>query len=180
MDNQKPKKHIFLIGFMGAGKSTVASALSEQLDMELMEMDAELVRREGMAISEVFKKYGEDYFRDAESKLVCDLQQMEARVVSCGGGVVVRPQNVENMKKNGVIFLLTAEPETIYERVKDSSDRPILNGNMNVEYIRSLMEKRDSLYKQAADYVIETDGKTVQEISELITGINESYLMNEY
>ena len=171
MDMEKPGNHIFLIGFMGAGKSTVASALSKQLGLELMEMDAELVRREGMAISEVFDKYGENYFRDAESKLVCDLQQMAAKVVSCGGGVVVRPQNVENMKKNGIIFLLTAEPETIYERVKDSSERPILNGNMNVEYIRSLMEKRNSFYKQAADHVIATDGKTVQDICKEITQI---------
>lgn len=156
--------NIFLIGFMGAGKSTVAAALKQELDMDLIEMDEEIAKRQGMAIPEIFDRYGEAYFRDLESSLVVELQQSSGNIVSCGGGVAVRQENVEHMKQNGHIVLLTAEPETIYERVKNSNNRPILNGNMNVAYISSLMEKRRELYLAAADIIIATDGKSVAQI----------------
>lgn len=164
MEKEKSGAHIFLIGFMGAGKSTVAAALKRELGMELVEMDQELVRREGMPIADIFDRYGEDYFRDAESRLVAEFRQREACVVSCGGGIVVRGENVAQMKQCGRIVLLTAKPETIYERVKDSNDRPILNGHMDVGYIAGLMEKRRALYEAAADIVVATDGKDVREI----------------
>ncbi len=158
------KKNIFLIGFMGAGKSTIAKALQRELDMSLVEMDARIVEEQGMSINEIFDRYGEDRFRDIESRLVLEICKEGDCVVSCGGGVVVRPQNVETMKKNGKIVFLTATPETIYERVKNSTDRPVLNGHMNVEYIAALMEKRRALYEAAADIRIATDGKTRNEI----------------
>ena len=85
-------------------------------------------------------------------------------IVSCGGGAVLRDENIEIMRGQGKIILLTATPQTIYERVKDNHDRPVLNGNMNVEYISELMEKRKVRYEMAADIVIATDGKTVDEI----------------
>ena len=101
-------------------------------------------------------------------KLVCDILAEGNAVVSCGGGVVVREENVRNMKSKGTIVYLTATPETIFERVKNSTDRPILNGNMNVEYIRGLMDKRKDLYKGACDIDIATDGKTKEEICDEI------------
>jgi len=169
-EGKKPDYNIFLIGFMGAGKSTVASALQQELGMELVEMDEELVRREGMSINDVFATRGEDYFRDAEGRLIEDIRESAGCIVSCGGGVVVRQENVRNMKANGRIVLLTAEPETVYERVKDSTDRPVLNGNMNVAYISGLMEKRREAYLAAADLVVATDGRTVEDICGEITG----------
>ena len=89
-------------------------------------------------------------------------------VVSCGGGSVLRDENAALMKENGCIVFLRATPETIYERVKDSTNRPILNGNMNVEYIRELMEKRRPRYEAVADICVDTDGKDVDAISEEI------------
>ena len=95
-------------------------------------------------------------------------------MISCGGGVALREENVAEMKKNGRVVLLTASPETIYERVKDSNDRPLLNGNKNVEFIADLMEKRREKYEAAADVVIRTDHKTVlQSCEELITKLME-------
>ena len=91
-------------------------------------------------------------------------------VVSCGGGAVLRPENVELMKQSGKIIFLSATPETIYERVKHSTNRPLLNGNMNVEYIRGLMERRRETYENAADVVISTDGKWKSQIVEEILG----------
>ena len=158
--------NIALIGFMGAGKSTVASYLRQMLAMDLMETDALIVEREGMPITEIFAKRGEAYFRDLESRIVLETQERELTIISCGGGLVMRPENVRNLKKSSRIVLLTARPETIYERVRHSGERPILNGHMNVEYIAGLMEKRRAAYENAADLIIETDGKDVQEICE--------------
>ena len=156
--------NIFLIGFMGSGKSTIGRFLQKELNMELVEMDARIVEEQGMSINDIFAEKGEDYFRDLESRLVLELNSEGNTIVSCGGGVVIRPENVDNMKKNGKIVFLSATPDTIYERVKNSTERPILNGHMNVEYIAGLMEKRRALYENAADIRIETDGKTKDEI----------------
>ncbi len=154
------KNNIFLIGFMGAGKSTIAKALCKELGMQLVEMDARIVEEQKMSINDIFAQYGEDYFRDVESQLILTLGEEGNTIVSCGGGVVVRPRNTDYMKKSGKVVFLSATPETIYERVKNSTDRPILNGHMNVEYIAELMEKRRALYEAAADIKIDTDGKS--------------------
>lgn len=172
--SKKIDRNIFLIGFMGAGKSTIARSLQRSLNFPLVEMDERIVREQGMSINEIFEKYGENHFRQIESDLILTIGNEDASIVSCGGGVVVRSQNVENMKKSGKIVFLKATPETIYERVKNSTDRPILNGHMNVEYIAQLMEKRRTLYERAADITIETDGKTKEEIcSEIICRLEE-------
>lgn len=123
------------------------------------------MEREGMAISDIFAEKGETYFRDAETALLKDLTGKKGIIISCGGGAVMRDENAALMKQCGKIVLLTATPETIYERVKDSTDRPILNGNMNVDYIRELMEKRKDRYLAVADVVVATDQKSAEEIT---------------
>ena len=142
--------NIFLIGFMGAGKSTIARTLQRELGFPLVEMDERIVQEQGMSINDIFAQYGEAHFREIESQLVVDLGKQEPSIVSCGGGVVVRPENTQNMKKSGRIVLL--------------------NGHMNVEYIAELMEKRRALYEEAADITIQTDGKTREQICEEIIG----------
>lgn len=158
--------NIVLIGFMGTGKSTIARELAKTHQMNIVEMDEEIVRRRGKSIADIFEEEGEEYFRDLETALLKELQTKENQVISCGGGAVLREENVRVMKKNGCVVLLTALPQTIYERVKNNTDRPILQGNMNVEYIASLMEKRREKYEKAADIVIATDGKNVSQICE--------------
>lgn len=158
------QKNIMLIGFMGTGKSTVASCLCETYGMDLVEMDELIATREGMGISDIFAKHGEAYFRDLETNLVIELQSEVNKVVSCGGGVVLRECNVKEMKKNGCVVLLTAKPETVLERVKDDDNRPLLRGNKNVEFISEMMEKRREKYEAAADVVISTDNKDVETI----------------
>ena len=160
--------NIFLIGFMGAGKSTIAGELKDKLEMDRVEMDQMIVEKQGMSISEIFDEYGEAYFRNLESNTLIELQKRKQTIVSCGGGVVMREENTDHMKKNGRVVLLTAKPETIYERVKDSDERPILNNNMNVEFISGLMDKRKDRYEAVADITVDTDGKNVTQICEEI------------
>lgn len=158
--------NIVLIGFMGAGKSTVSEYLSRKYNMDTVEMDQIIAEREKMSISDIFSVHGEEYFRDLETKLLIEMQAKTNTVISCGGGVPMRERNVKEMKKNGCVVLLTATPETILERVKDNHDRPLLEGNKTVSYISELMEKRREKYEAAADLIIETDGKSAQEICE--------------
>ena len=146
--------NVVLIGFMGAGKSTIAELLRTGWGMERIEMDALIEEREGMRISKIFETKGEPYFRDLETELLIELQARSNAVISCGGGVPMRERNVAEMKKNGRVVLLTAHPETILERVKDNHDRPLIENNKTVEGISALMEARRERYMAAADLVI--------------------------
>ena len=158
-------KNIMLIGFMGTGKSTVSTYLHRWLGLAEVDMDSLIEKNANMSIPQIFKTHGEDYFRDLETKTLIEVQQKSQQIVSCGGGIVLRDENVTYMKENGSIVLLTATPETVYERVKNSTNRPILNGNMNVEYIAQLMERRRALYLQCADVIISTDQKSIEDIA---------------
>lgn len=158
--------NIVLIGFMGTGKSTISDYLRRTFSMEIVEMDQIISKRQGMSIPDIFETYGEEYFRDLETDLLIEMQSRTNVVISCGGGVPMRERNVAEMKKNGKVVLLTARPETILERVRDNHDRPLLEGNKNVDFIEKLMEKRRPKYEAAADIVIETDGRSAQEICE--------------
>ena len=162
--------NIMLVGFMGVGKTTISAELSKVLHLQEIDMDSYITEYEGLSISEMFSEYGEEYFRNVESDCLIEIQKRKGRVVSCGGGIVMRDENIRYMKDGGVIVLLTATPQSIYERVKDSTDRPILNGNMNIEFIKQLMEKRNDRYQAVADITVATDGREVRDIVEEIVG----------
>lgn len=160
--------NIFLIGFMGVGKSTVAKALKQVFAMDVIEMDQIIAEQNGMSISEIFDLRGEQYFRDEETNLLKSCRGKHDQIISCGGGVAMRQVNVDEMRKSGKIVLLTADPATILDRVQDSHDRPLLENNKTVEHITDLMEKRNPAYMAAADIIVNTDGKDVYRICEEI------------
>lgn len=161
--------HIFLIGFMGAGKSTVAMTLKREYGMEYVEMDRQIESDAGMTISQIFEAKGEQEFRRMETELLKTFANKKNLVVSCGGGVPMNPENVKLMKCMGSIVYLSAEPETIYNRVRHKHHRPLLEGNMNVEYIRKLLTKRLPFYENAADIAVKTDDRNLDEIAKEIT-----------
>ena len=166
--------NIFLIGFMGCGKSTVASKLNQMYGMHVVEMDQEISNQQKMSIPDIFELYGEEYFRDVESVLLKEITTGSNQVVSCGGGVVLREGNVTEMKKNGRIVLLTAKPENVLKRVRGNDDRPILKGRKTVKDIAELMEARRAKYEAAADVIIATDDKSIKEIcKEILETIKE-------
>lgn len=159
------KNNIYFIGFMGTGKSTISKHMAEITGYEEIDTDYEIVKKENMRIPEIFETYGEEYFRKKETEFLKGMRERKHCIVSCGGGMALREENVKLMRETGVIVLLTATPETILERVKNGKDRPILNGHMNVSYIKGLMEKREPYYKQAGEIVISTDGRNSMDMA---------------
>lgn len=160
--------HLFFIGFMGTGKSTIARMVSRCLGVEQMEMDQRIVEKEGMEINEIFSRYGEEYFRDLETEMLRELSLVKPAIISCGGGIVLRKENVSLMQKLGRTILLTASPETVLSRVERDDSRPNLRGRKNVEGIRELMDQRREYYEAAAQMVIATDKKSPEEVAELV------------
>lgn len=163
--------NIYLIGFMGSGKSAVAAYLMRQYGIPRVEMDREIESEYGMTIPEIFEREGEGAFRQKETLLLRKIAEREEVVVSCGGGVPTREENVELMRNSGRIILLTASPETILARVRRSDNRPVLQGRKNIDAIRELMEKRRECYENAADCVVSTDGRTIAEVAEEVRSL---------
>jgi len=161
-------RNIILVGFMGVGKSAVANFLKKNKNMTVMDTDHLIEEKEGCSIQEIFKEKGEPYFRSLETRLLEELcsHGLSNTVISCGGGMVLDPANVILMERLGVVVALTATPETIYQRVKNCKNRPILDKNMNVEYINNLLKKRKEFYEKASTIQIETDNKTIEKACE--------------
>ena len=157
-------KTLFFIGFMGAGKTSVSAALGRMLNLPVIEMDEQISRNEGMTIPEIFAQKGESHFRQCETALLEGLAAESACLVSCGGGVAMRQKNVDAMRRCGTVVLLTARPEVILERVKDSDERPLLQGRKNVTDIAALMAQRRSAYEAAADVTVDTSDLTIEEV----------------
>lgn len=162
------KHNVYLIGFMGTGKSTISRLLAESLGVMVTDTDEAIARQQNKSIKEIFELWGEDYFRSLETELLSRTMEGAPGIISCGGGIVLREENRNLMKKYGVAVLLTASPETIFARVSKNTERPVLNGNMSVEYIAKLLEKRAVYYEKAAEIVIDTEGKTPERVSEEI------------
>ncbi len=155
---------------MGTGKSAVGKVVAERLRRELIEMDAVIERREGVSIGEIFRTKGEPHFRQLERALVRELCGKSGLVISTGGGVVIDAANIEDFRKTGISFSLTAEPSTVYARTKDSTHRPLLKTEDPVKRIVELLEARRPFYEKA-DHLIRTDDKPVAAVAEEIIRI---------
>lgn len=157
-------KKIFLIGFMGTGKTTVANALANTYGLKKIDLDAYIEQKENMSIFDIFETQSEEVFRDKETKHLRHILQKDYQVISLGGGIILRSENIDMIKEKGEIVLLTAAPETIVKRVKDDRTRPLLGENFDLEYVKELMNSREEAYNRVADIVIETDDKTIDQI----------------
>ena len=168
------KGNIALIGFMGTGKTTISKALSKITGFQEIDVDEYIVKKSGRSISDIFEKEGEGYFRNLETEALKEISRESGKIISCGGGAVLRDENVEILKEGGVIVLLTATPETIFDRVKDHTHRPILNSDMSLSHVKELMEKREPRYQSVADVKISVDANDrILTCYQIITGLEE-------
>ncbi|HCL82252.1 MAG TPA: shikimate kinase, partial [Nitrospiraceae bacterium] len=148
-------KNIVLTGFMGTGKTEVGRILAQKLGYTLVDADTEIEKEQKTTITEIFKQYGEPKFREIESGVIKRLSEMEKAVISTGGGAVLKQENMDNLRKRGVIFCLTASPETILERTSINNDRPLLQVENPLQKIKELLEFRRPYYEKA-DIMIDT------------------------
>ncbi|NCA81315.1 MAG: shikimate kinase [Opitutae bacterium] len=140
------RRNLVLLGFMGTGKSALGRRVSVLAGCPFLEMDAELERRAGRAISRIFAEDGEEAFRNLESQLAEEWGKREGAVIACGGGAVLREENLRALGRNGVLACLTARPEVILARTARSPKRPLLAGENPAQKIRDLLAVRAPLY----------------------------------
>lgn len=157
--------NVILIGFMGCGKTTVGLRLSYRLRRSVIDTDKEIEREERRTISDIFATDGEEYFRDRETACLRKLlESAGCQIISVGGGLPLREENRKLLHELGKVFYLQASAETIYERVKHDTTRPLLQGDDPRMKIGTLLEARDSCYKEAADIIIDVDDKSFEQI----------------
>jgi len=159
--------NIVLIGYRGTGKSTVGKIVAARLGRTMISTDAEIVKRAGKNIPEIVAQHGWEYFRDLESQVCGELAGQDAMVIDTGGGAILRSENVEHLKRDGVLFWLTASVESITQRIGRDNQRPSLTGTKSfVEEVEEVLRERTPKYRVAADHIIETDGRSIVQIAD--------------
>ncbi|MEC8043739.1 MAG: shikimate kinase [Verrucomicrobiota bacterium] len=165
--------NIFLVGMMGTGKSSVGKLLARDLLIDFIDTDNEIESKTGMSIEKIFEERGESYFRMLEKELVQKiLLRNKVAVVSSGGGLCIQPGMMKLLKKQGWVVCLWASPECIFARIQHDSTRPLLRVPNPLAEIKEIIQSRKNTYRDA-DYIIETDNQSPNEIS---SQIKEEYL----
>lgn len=160
-------KNIFLVGFMGAGKSTVGKIVAEKIGYGFCDADTYIEEQAGTTITKIFADHGEDHFRDLESESTEALASGDKQVIATGGGVVQRDRNWDAMKAGGITIYLRATVESVWERIKDDNTRPLLQVENPVDTARELLTKRTPMYEKA-DIIIDTDSLSPKQVAQEI------------
>ncbi|BCM92402.1 shikimate kinase [Abditibacteriota bacterium] len=169
---------IFLLGFMGSGKSAVARALSRQLNLPLIDLDARIEQEIGTSIGQFFSSQGEEEFREVETRVLEDVEA-ENVVVSLGGGVPTRKKNREMLqmaaRKGALVVYLAAQSQTLAERIRrQPGKRPLIDGGGTLDFeatrrrVEELMEAREAFYRECASFEVQTDENSIPQIAALI------------
>ncbi|MBI1177198.1 hypothetical protein GC207_07135 [bacterium] len=168
MQSTRDIRNLALIGFMGTGKSSVGRALAMHFGFEFIDTDELIVQRAGRSIADIFEHEGEAVFRELEKQVVAELRSRSGCVISTGGGLGAHAEHLEALKEHSLTVCLWASPATIYERVRHSSHRPLLNHPDPEARITELLNQREAVYKQA-DLLIGTELRSVKEVAHQIT-----------
>lgn len=162
--------NIILIGYMGCGKTTVGKNLAKMLEYEFVDTDEAIERQQDRTISDIFAQDGENAFRNMETDYLKNLikEKADRLVISTGGGMAVREENQELLKQLGLVVYLRVKPQTVYERVKGDTKRPLLQCDDPLTKIENMLEERGPAYMSTAHHIIDADELRQQEIAEKI------------
>lgn len=157
--------NVFLVGPMGAGKSTIGRLLASEMKLDFRDTDREIEERSGVDIPWIFDKEGEAGFRQRETAILDDLSQFDNLLLATGGGIVLKPENRKILASRGrVVYLKTTVDEQVRRTGRDTK-RPLLNNDNPRAVLEALMQQRDPLYREIADYIIDTDGRSPREVA---------------
>ena len=159
--------NIAITGMMGSGKSSVGRIVARVLNMKFADTDEIIERVERMSISDIFAKKGEPYFREVETRIVKEVSQEDNQVIACGGGVVLKQENVRQLRSRGVIVNLMASPEVLHERTKQTDTRPLLEVQDRLQELRRILKEREQFYSDC-DFRVQTDNLTQEQIARQI------------
>ena len=160
-----PSKNLYVVGFMGTGKSSISRRVARKLDMQFLDTDYQIEKAAGMPISQIFKEHGEAHFRKLEREFVEDGHPAEGCVVSCGGGLITQEGMADCLKSKGVLLCLHASVETILSRTSGNAKRPLLQVQDPEARIRELLAERQPYYAQAEVSVL-TDQRSIPDVVE--------------
>jgi len=161
--------NIALTGFMGSGKSSVGKELAKKLGFKFVDTDDMIEKTAGVSINEIFARHGEKYFREIEAKIIKDISKENSLVIATGGGAVLNPENIKNLRVNGVVVYLSVTPEQVYERVKNETHRPLLKCANPLAEIKKLLDNRKTAHDNN-DFVFDAGSGAPQEIAGKIAG----------
>lgn len=159
--------NIALTGFMGTGKTVVGRVLAERLGWEFVDVDAAIEQNAEMSVADIFARFGENGFRDRETQAIKKLSALDHKVFSCGGGAVLRAENMDLLEKSGIVVCLTAAPEVIFARLKGNTTRPLLRVPDPLAKIRDMLVQRAPFYRRCS-LTVATDNLTPALISDRI------------
>ena len=168
-------KNIVLVGPMGSGKTTIGRRLAQSLNQDFFDTDHEIIDRTGVSIDHIFDIEGEEGFRERESKILENLCQMSNIILATGGGIVILPKNRKILKNAGLVVYLYSSVDQLLRRTGKSNTRPLLENSSNrKKTITELLEARDVYYREVSSFVIDTTGKKLQEIINVIIRESEN------
>ena len=169
--------NLYIMGFMGTGKSAVGRIMAKKLRRTYLDADAEIERMAGKTINQIFTEHGEAYFRNLEMQFIENGHPDNNCIVSCGGGMLTIPEAIEKLRRKGVIVSLFASAETIHARIKHNKHRPLLNVEDPLSRIRELLAERETLYQKAGINVT-TDNRSLQEVANHVERIYKEAAAN--
>ena len=166
---EKTSKNIVLVGPMGSGKTTVGRRLAHELNQGFFDTDHEIIDKTGVTIDHIFDIEGEEGFRERESKILENLCQMSNIILATGGGIVILPRNRKILKNSGLVVYLSSSVNQLLKRTAKSKTRPLLeNSSDRRKTITELLEARDVYYREVASFVVDTTGKKLHEVINII------------
>ena len=160
------KSNLILIGFMGSGKSTVGKILAEKLEMKFLDTDLEIEKEQGRSVQDIFSEKGEEYFRKLENEISKKLSTENNTIISTGGGIILNKENIEYLKKDGVVFFLDVAKKTLYKRLISSKGRPLLEGDELWSKIKNVLGERLERYRSSADFIVKVGNEIPYETME--------------